>query len=338
MNVSFIVISNGKKVDKTILVLKSIYYQDVPKYEILLCGSFDIGKIPAEILSKIKYIKEPKAAADGRLGDMRNRACAQAQYDNITVLDDDMVLSMNWYKSLLKFDEDFDILTSKVMLPDGTRFWDHTCFCPPVDPQLPGCWGHVILDPHETDKHLYMSGGQAWVMKKHVYEGSKWNKDLSTGQRANMKNLDEYLAGKHNEDTDFSKRCREAGFKIKHNPDMLSFHNDAIYSCVGRICNPRKEGRTHEWVKDLDMYRLPEEIIKESQEWYSKQYPPEAADILRYALLFHFNNLALTSALNQLENVQGGHLLDNNWNINGDPQYNKEIDFYKKYDCSKMPT
>ena len=158
MDVSFVVISNGKKVDKTILVLKSIFYQAVPQYEILLCGSFPTGEIPSEILNKIKYIKEKKAAAEGRLGDMRNRASSQAKYANITILDDDMVLSTSWYKNLLKFGEDFDMLTSKVILPDGTRFWDHASFCPP-EQQLPSCYGHVILEAGETDEHLYMSGG-----------------------------------------------------------------------------------------------------------------------------------------------------------------------------------
>ena len=56
MNVSFVVISNGKKIDKTLLVFKSIYYQKVPNYEILLCGSFDTGRIPKPIQDKTTYI------------------------------------------------------------------------------------------------------------------------------------------------------------------------------------------------------------------------------------------------------------------------------------------
>ena len=334
MNVSFVVISNGKKIDKTLLVFKSIYYQKVPNYEILLCGSFDTGRIPKPIQDKTTYIKEPQAAAAGLLGDMRNRACNQANYENITVLDDDMVLSMDWYKNLLKFGEDFDILTSKVTLPEGTRFWDRTCFCPPESLGNNKCYGHVILEPHESDEHLYMSGGQAWVMKKYVHEGSKWSKAYSTGKRASMKNEIDYMDGKHNEDTDFSKRCREAGFKIKHNHDMLAFHNDATYSCVGRICNPRQENRTYEWIKDHNMNKFPEEIVKESQDLYRKQYVPEAADVLRYGLLYHFNNALLINALKVLDNSRGGNLQDSNWNIDGCPIYNKEIEFYKNYDYS----
>ena len=60
--------------------------------------------------------------------------------------------------------------------------------------------------------------------------------------------------------------------------------------------------------------------------------------MIRYALLYHFNNGLLTNALNELELMRGGKLSDNNWNIDGDPQYNKEIEFYENYDCSEMST
>ena len=179
---------------------------------------------------------------------------------------------------------------------------------------------------------------QAWVMKKYVFEKARWNTTMSTGYRANMKNVTEYFEGKHNEDTDFAKNCREAGFKVSHCHDMVAFHNDAIYTGVGRICNPRNDNRSYKWVKDLDMYKLPEEIVEDSKSWYEKGCLGESADVLRYGLLFHFNNLLLTNALNALEGKYGGHLSDNNWNINGDTLYNKEIDLYKNYDCSKMPT
>ncbi len=327
MNISFVVITNGKKINKTTLVLKSIFYQKVPEYEILLCGRYYIDSLPERLKDKINYIKKPKAATDGLLGVMRNSGCSQAKHDVIVILDDDMILSKDWYKNLLKYGPDFDVLTSKILLPEGTRFWDHACYMSPK-------YGHVILEETENDDYLYMSGGQAWVMKKYVFEKAKWNVEMSTGKRANMKNVEEYHAGKHNEDTDFSEKVRSFGFAIKHNHQMLAFHNDAIYTCVGRICNPRQNGRTYEWVKSIDMYRLPEEIVTEAKEWYKQGYLGECADILRYALLFHFNNAFLQNELDSLEKAYGGKLSDNNWNIDGDPQYNKEIEFYKKYDYS----
>ena len=70
------------------------------------------------------------------------------------------------------------------------------------------------------------------------------------------------------------------------------------------------------------------------QDLYRKHYVPEAADVLRYGLLYHFNNALLINALKELENTRGGNLQDSNWNIDGCPIYNKEIEFYKNYDYS----
>ena len=330
MDISFVVVSNGKKIDKTSLVLKSIVYQNIPQYEIILCGHYDTNTVPKPAKPNLTYLKNKPAADGGLLGEMRNMGCKRAKYENIVILDDDMTLSTSWYKNLLKHGEGFDVLTSKVILPDGTRFWDHATFCPP-NSSFPPCYGHVILEAEETDEHLYMSGGQAWIMKSHVYEQVKWDTKMSTGYRANMRNLKEYTQGKHNEDTDFSKKCRDLGFKISHDHDMVAFHNDARYTCVGRISRMRGEDRTHEWVKELNMYKPAHEIKSVAGSlWEEKGLAPETGDVLRYGLLFHFNNAILIDALRDLESSFGGSLSDNNWNVNGDPLYNKDIEVYKK--------
>jgi len=337
MDISFVIISNGKKIDKTNIVLKSIVYQNIPRYEIILCGDYNINEIPPAAKTNLTYAKNKPAAEAGFLGEMRNTGCKRAKYENVVILDDDMTLSTSWYKNLLKYREEFDILTSKVILPDGTRFWDHACYCPPDAPSPP-CHGHIILEAHESDEHMYMSGGQAWMMKSRVCKQIKWDTEMSTGYRANMKNLEEYAQGKHNEDTDFSKKCRAAGFEIKHAHDLLAYHNDARYTCVGRICRMREEDRTHEWVKDLDMYKPVSEINELAASYWEQGLAPETSDILQYGLLFHFNNAMLLDSLKSLENRFGGKLSDNNWNVDGDPLYNEDIEIYKNYDCNKMPT
>ena len=137
-------------------------------------------KVIDYVLDKIKeeegwiYEEAKEAAACGNLEEMRNRACKLAQYENLLLLDDDMILSTNFCEKLEEYGNDFDILTSQVRLPDGTRFWDHCCY---QDPKR----GHTVLEYNEDAENLYMSGGMAWLMKKYVFEKDQWDaKNLIT--------------------------------------------------------------------------------------------------------------------------------------------------------------
>ena len=123
-----------------------------------------------------------------------------------------MLFSLDWYLNIQK-NKEFDILTPKIKLPDGTRFWDNACYMSPEK-------GHIILNHNETDDYLYMSGGQSWIMKKYVFDKVKWDEDILI---YNMKNLDQYTKGMHNEDTDYSLKCRKNGFKIKVNIENEEF-------------------------------------------------------------------------------------------------------------------
>ena len=228
---------------------------------------------------------------------------------------------------LEKYGDNFDILTSQVRLPDGTRFWDHCCYQSPTR-------GHIILEHDEDDDHLYMSGGQAWIMKSDVFKKNKWNSEYSTGlERANMKNLKEYNEGKHNEDTDFSLKCRDGGFKIKHNHDMVAFHNDPQYTCVGRVVRIRQENRTHEWTKSaINRYLPAEQYAKIGMDMARGGLLAEAADAIRYGLKYHFHNLHLTSAFHELEKNNGTRLSDERWNENGDAEFLNALKTYREYE------
>ena len=320
MDISFVVITNGKKVKKTDLVLNSTHYQKIENYEIIVCGEIKTSR------NDFILVKKKQAARNGFLGEMRNNACEQAKYDNIVILDDDMILSLDWYENLKKHGGDFDILTSQVRLPDGTRFWDHCCYQSPRN-------GHVVLEHDEDDDHLYMSGGQAWIMKSKVFKKNKWNSEYSTGlEKANMKNLKEYKEGKHNEDTDFSLKCRSSGFKIKHNHDMIAFHDDPKYTCVGRIVRIRQKNRTHEWVKEVDRYLPAEQYAHIGMDMARGGFLAESADVIRYGLKYHFHNIHLLSAFAQLEKHSGGKLSDERWSENGDPHYLEALKIYEEYE------
>ena len=319
MNISFVIITNGKKPDELSWVLKSIEHQKIKNYEIFISGHLE----NQEDFSWANYtfVDSKEAADKGNLAEMRNRACEKAQYDLILLLDDDMVLSSTFYEKLLEHGSDFDILTSKVVLPDGTRFWDHCCY---QDPKR----GHIILEADEDAENLYMSGGMAWIMKKNVFEKLRW--DSKTYDYYNMSNLKDYKEGKHNEDTDFAKRCREAGFKIKHYNDMISYHADPSYTGVGRMVRRRKNGRTHEWVKNFDVYFSTKAIAQFASELFNNGDQAEAADVLRFAMKHHYHDYSLSKLWEELEGKLGKTLTDTEWNENGCEMYLKDIELYKK--------
>ena len=317
MDISFIIVSNGKKREKTNLVLKSIHAQQIKDYEILIVGDYPKGDGYA-------FVPLKKSARAGLLGEMRNKACSLAKGEKIVVLDDDMILSPTWHKNLLSYQSNYDILTSQVRLPDGTRFWDHVCYQSPR-------YGHCILDEDEDDGHIYMSGGQAWIMKKYVFEKCKWDETFSTGlERANMKSLKDYSEGKHNEDTDFSHKCREAGFKISHNHNMVAFHDDDQYTCVGRLVRIRQEKKSRFWVKELNFYRPAEEIAEYAKHLWNEGKQADAADVIRYGLQFHFQNIHLQQIWETMENKNGGRLKSCEWELEGDQEYLATLDFLNK--------
>lgn len=317
MDISFVIITNGQKPDKLSLVLKAILHQKIKNYEIFISG--DLDKIKEE--EEWTYVDAKEAASSGNLAEMRNRGCKLAQYENVLLLDDDMVLSTNFCEKLEEHGNDFDILTSQVRLPDGTRFWDHCCY---QDPKR----GHTVLEHNEDAENLYMSGGMAWLMKKYVFEKYQW--DSKKYDFYNMSNLADYKEGKHNEDTDFARRCREGGFKIKHHHDMISYHDDASYTAVGRIVRRRRSDRTHEWIKNFDVYFPTEALSNYAITLFNNGYIAEAADIVRKGLKCHYMDYNLTETWKIIEKSHGPKLSDSNWSEDGGEDYLKDINFYKQ--------
>ena len=262
--ISFIIITNGKKVDKTLLQIKSIRDLAIKNYEIILCGVCDqfIG-------DDIKKYDTRSMADSGSLGGMRNLAVLNSQYQNIVVSDDDMLFPTDWYQNICSYLQDFDILTTRVVCPDGTRFWDHCCYMSPTH-------GHIVLNPDEKDDYLYMSGGQSWIMKKYVWQKVKWDEELLI---YNCNGLKDYRDGKHNEDTDFSMRCREAGFQISHDLNTTVIHNDRTYTAIGRIVRRRVAGNGPEWCKNISVDS--KTAFNIAQSLFSGGYQAECMDILR---------------------------------------------------------
>lgn len=311
MNLSFIIITNSNKISECISQVKSIIALNIPSYEIIVCGKISehLYTVLHRLDPSIVFIDRSQAATDGQLGLMRNVACDKAQYDNMVISDDDMLFTFKWYESLLSRTADFDILTTQVKLPDGTRFWDHCCYMSPSK-------GHIVLNPDETDDYLYMSGGQSWIMKKYVYDKVKWDENIAI---YSMSNLNEYKQGKHNEDTDYSLRCRKY-FRISHDHNVVVYHNDASYTSIGRVVRRRYNNAPNTWSHTILL--PPEVMINFAMELLSLKLEADALDILRTICIRHPSKFDdVRKYLTDIENYYGGPLIDSNYSI-----VNKEYD------------
>lgn len=202
---SFCIITNGKRPQKLAEEIASIHALRIPVYEILVGGDIPVG------LEGVRTLAMPEAAKGGRLGEMRNRLIEISLYDHLVMADDDMLFQPDFYKGLCEFGEDYEVMCVRLLNLDGSRFWDWAT--------IGGPRGHRLIDYHETDSYLYVTGGFC-VMKAEVAARVQWDSKRGFYQA---------------EDVDFSRRLQAAGISIKFNRRSTVVHTDARYTQVGAV-------------------------------------------------------------------------------------------------------
>lgn len=202
--VTFGIVTNGKRPEKLWREIQTIHDLKVTEYEIIVCG--ELPENPA----RTDYTYIPTVAAKmGQLGRMRNLICEAAKHDTIVITDDDIIFTTDFYIGLLTYGDDYDILCTKLLNPDGTRNWDWVT--------KGGPRGHILLEYYETDPYIYCTGGRI-VLHRNVWDKVKWDDMRGMNQE---------------EDVDFSHRATAAGFSIKMNTRSTLIHDDPRYTSAG---------------------------------------------------------------------------------------------------------
>lgn len=299
---SFCIITSGKRDEVLQVVLSSITSQKIPDYEIIVSGVYRPDR-------RVVFVPAVEAARKGKLSILRNLGIAKATGDLIIILDDDVILSPTWYQNVTSYDKPFDILTSQVRLPDGTRYWDHVT--------TGGPRGHIMLDDDEPDDYCYMSGGCAWIMRREVAESVKWGEQLGFYE---------------SEDSDFAARCLQRGFSITHNKNMLVYHADPTYTSIGRKVLRRKYYPSVEIIRDEVAAMSEWDVVFFMKNKTENGLEADAADVIRYGCRQHPDSSVLREAHSWLINsLCGGNLSDNNkWYPDGDPTYLEICQQYKR--------
>ncbi len=97
----------------------------IPAYEILVAG-----EVPAGLGDDVEVVAMREAARAGRPGEMRNELCRRARFETLVVADDDMRFHADFTEGLAQRGDGFDLLSVRLLNPDGTRYWDWAIFGP----------------------------------------------------------------------------------------------------------------------------------------------------------------------------------------------------------------
>lgn len=120
---SFGIVSNGEKNKWVLELIKSIEKQNIPDYEILICGPSPYNnKIPHH--NNFVHILEDVITEDIRapICHKKNAIIKAARYNNLCIMHDRYLLPTNWFENFKKYGNYFDVLCLKNLTDKGERF------------------------------------------------------------------------------------------------------------------------------------------------------------------------------------------------------------------------
>lgn len=190
---TFGIITKGERDDWLEKIIKSIHNQNIPNYEIIVCGTYRDRKE-----KNFKYIPFFDRDDKGWITKKKNLIAKEAKYENLCIIHDRIVFDKNWFDGMKKYGNTFEILcNSQILKGLGNRTGDWLTY---GSSTLNSPYGISQLDYNDWDKYIYM-GGQLSILKKSVWEKCPWNETLYWGE----------------EDVELSFRFRDSGFLIRFN-------------------------------------------------------------------------------------------------------------------------
>ena len=203
--ISFCIISTGENEGLLTQGIESIQKQNIPKYEILVCG-ISAGRHNVKLFPKPEWIQRMKLAK------VRNYLCEQAKYNIIVLLDEKFLLKPDWYENIRNADN-FDIAGCLMVDLNGNRRFDWAKCSRKNLKEEPS-----LLDYEEWHPDAFVSG-DFMILRRSVWEKIKF---------------DEELIGEQGDDIDFCHRASDAGFSLQVFPETTVIYQDVDLSCLMR--------------------------------------------------------------------------------------------------------
>lgn len=191
MDPAFVIISGGARPASLRRLVRSVVSlsQGIPRRRIIVVGAHD-----GDLQDGVTYIPREDLARRAAICQMRNIGVDASEGDPVILLDDDVEFPPDWYEKIKeRLSRPFDLLTCRVLLPTGERWYDWSWgsrrdpLCPPR-----------MLDYAEKSENVYISGCMM-IIARRVFEKVRFDETLANHQR---------------DDVDFCHRAADAGFGI----------------------------------------------------------------------------------------------------------------------------
>ncbi len=226
--VSICIITNsdmpGQEIRKSYLsrLIRSVTVAGFPKehFEIIVTGAVD------EIEGEVRKIDMRTAAAEGRVCALRNAAIAVARGDVIIHCDDDVIFTPGYWNALSEyFEKPWDILCTKLLNPNGSRYWDWAAFYRGK--------GQTLLPYDVQDTNVFATGGHS-IYRKTVFEKVQWNESKRHGD---------------NEEYEFAESARNTGGSTVASWEFMGGRVVETRLANGLTCSMLNNARTHSAVQ-----------------------------------------------------------------------------------------
>ncbi|MGK7346154.1 MAG: glycosyltransferase [Candidatus Nitrospinota bacterium M3_3B_026] len=189
MHPAFVIISGGARPASLRRLVRSIVSQDVPRRQIIVVGEHE-DSLPVGVT----FIPAADLAARAEICRMRNIGIDASEGGPVILLDDDVEFPPGWYADIReRLSRPFDLLTCRVLLPTGERWYDWS-WASREDPLCPP----RMLGYSEKSENVYISGCMM-IIARRVFEKVRFDENLMNHQR---------------DDVDFCHRAVSAGFDI----------------------------------------------------------------------------------------------------------------------------
>lgn len=196
---TFGIITNGDRDDWMELILQSIKKQNIPHYEIIICGNY--RKRPEK---NITYIPFNERRERGWITKKKNLIVEKTKYENLCMIHDRLVLNPDWYQGMKKYGNGFELLGCIQRQKDGSSAGDWLTNGGP----LYDFYKIAGMEYTDWDYNTYLSG-QLVIIKKSIYEKVLWDENTYWIPKTQR----DLIA-----DSDFAFRARDLGHLIRFNP------------------------------------------------------------------------------------------------------------------------